>query len=94
VDLVYICSVYHAIYMGSLEYVKDGFIDSLKRSLRKGARLAIADNAVLADSENPYYGPRIAPELIVSQLKQYGFRLVDRAQFIPQRYILVFEVEP
>jgi SAM-dependent methyltransferase len=94
VDLVYLCSVYHAIYMGSLEYVKDGFIDSLKRSLRKGARLAIADNAVLADSENPYYGPRIAPELIVSQLKQYGFRLVDRAQFIPQRYILVFEVEP
>jgi SAM-dependent methyltransferase len=93
VDLVYICSVYHAIYMGSLEYVKDGFIDSLKRSLRKGARLVIADNAVLADAENPYYGPRIAPELIISQLKQYGFRLVDRARFIPQRYILVFQVE-
>jgi len=33
VDLVYICSMYHAIYMGSLEYVKNGFIDSLKRSL-------------------------------------------------------------
>ena len=94
VDLVYICSVYHAIYMGSLEYVKDGFIDSLKRSLRKGARLVIAGNAILADSENPYYGPRIAPELIISQLKHYGFRLVDRAQFIPQRYILVFEREP
>ena len=93
VDLVYICSVYHAIYMGSLEYVKDGFIGSLKRSLRKGARLVIADNAVLADSENPYYGPRIAPELIISQLKHYGFRLVDRAQFIPQRYILVFELD-
>jgi ubiquinone/menaquinone biosynthesis C-methylase UbiE len=93
VDLVYICSVYHAIYMGSLEYVKDGFIGSLKRSLRKGARLVIADNAVLTDAENPYYGPRIAPELIISQLKHYGFRLVDRTQFIPQRYLLVFEQE-
>jgi SAM-dependent methyltransferase len=94
VDLVYICSVYHGIYMASLEYVRDGFMESLKRSLRKGARLVIADNAVLADAENPYYGPRIAPELIISQLKQYGFRLADRAQFIPQRYILVFELEP
>jgi ubiquinone/menaquinone biosynthesis C-methylase UbiE len=92
VDLVYLCSVYHAIYMGSLEYVKDGFIESLKRSLRKGARLVIADNAVLADAKNPYYGPRIAPELIISQLQHYGFRLVDRAQFIPQRYILIFKL--
>ncbi len=94
VDLVYICSMYHALYLGSLEYVKDAFIESLKRALRKGARLVIADNAVLTDAENPYYGPRIAPELIISQLKQYGFRLVDRAQFIPQRYILVFQLEP
>ncbi|MCX7825399.1 MAG: methyltransferase type 11, partial [Verrucomicrobiae bacterium] len=69
-------------------------MSSLKRSLRPGARLVIADNAILDDAANPYYGPRIAPELIISQLKYYGFRLVDRAQFIPQRYILVFELQP
>jgi ubiquinone/menaquinone biosynthesis C-methylase UbiE len=92
VDLVYICSMYHAIYMTSLEYVKDGFMDTMKRSLRKGARVVIADNAILKDSQNPYYGPNIAPELIITQFKQYGFKLVDRAQFIPQRYILVFEL--
>ena len=94
VDLIYICSMYHAMYMGALEYVKDGFIATLKPALRKGARLVIADNAVLKDAENPYYGPRIAPELIISQLKYYGFRLVDRTQFIPQRYVLVFQLEP
>jgi hypothetical protein len=92
VDLVYICSMYHAIYMTSLEYVKDGFMDTMKRSLRKGARVVVADNAILKDSQNPYYGPNIAPELIITQFKQYGFKLVDRAQFIPQRYILVFEL--
>jgi len=93
-DLVYICSMYHAIYAIALEYVKDGFFATLKPALRKGARVVIADNAVLKDSENPYYGPRIAPELIIAQMKYYGFRLVDRAQFIPQRYILVFELKP
>jgi SAM-dependent methyltransferase len=94
VDLVYICSMYHAIYMISLEYVKDGFFATLKPALRKGARVVIADNALLKDSENPYYGPRIAPELIITQMKQYGFRLVDRTQFIPQRYVLVFQANP
>ena len=93
VDLVYICSMYHAIYMTSLEYVKDGFINTLKPAMRKGARLVIADNAILKTQDNPYYGPTIAPELIITQLKHYGFRLVDRAQFIPQRYVLVFELE-
>ncbi len=94
VDLVYICSMYHAIYMISLEYVKDEFFATLKPALRKGARVVIADNALLKDSENPYYGPRIAPELIITQMKQYGFRLVDRTQFIPQRYVLVFQTNP
>jgi ubiquinone/menaquinone biosynthesis C-methylase UbiE len=94
VDLIYICSMYHAVYMISMEYVKDGFFATLKPALRKGARVVIADNAILKDSENPYYGPRIAPELIITQMKQYGFRLVDRTQFIPQRYVLVFQTDP
>ena len=94
VDLVYICSMYHAVYMISMEYVKDGFFNTLKPALRKGARVVIADNTILKDAQNPYYGPRIAPELIITQMKQYGFKLVNRAQFIPQRFILVFELSP
>jgi hypothetical protein len=38
-----------------------------------------------------YYGPGVVRELEILQLKHYGFKLVDTAQFIPQRYILVFE---
>jgi len=93
VDLVYICSMYHAAYFISMEYVRDGFVDGIKKALCKNGRLVIADNAILSDNQNRYYGPGIAPELIIAQLKHYGFRLVDRAQFIPQRYMLVFERE-
>ncbi|MBM4048246.1 MAG: methyltransferase domain-containing protein [Planctomycetes bacterium] len=92
VDLIYLCSLYHALYLTSMEYVKDSFIQSVKRSLRKNGRLVVVDNSVLPVSQR-YYGPDIAPELIIAQLKHYGFRLADRAQFIPQRYVLVFELE-
>ena len=93
VDLAFICSMYHAAYFNSMEYVRDGFIKTLRAGLRKDGRLVICDNAIVAPGENGYYGPAIAPELIICQLKYYGFRLVDRAQFIPQRYLLVFEKE-
>ncbi|MFO1430428.1 MAG: methyltransferase domain-containing protein [Candidatus Competibacteraceae bacterium] len=90
-DFVYICSLYHAVYLTSIEYVKDQFIESIRRALKKDGRLVIVDNQVLSASQVPYYGPRIARDLIILQLKHYGFRLVDSAQFIPQRYILVFQ---
>ena len=91
VDLVYICSMYHAAYFISMEYVRDGFINGIKKALAKNGRLVISDNMILGDDQNRYYGPSISPELLIAQLKHYGFHLVDRTQFIPQRYVLVFE---
>jgi predicted methyltransferase len=93
VDMVFLCSLYHSVYITSMEYVKDQFIESIKRALKKGGRLVIADNDVLRDDQVPYYGPRIDRRLTIAQLKHYGFRLVDTAQFIPQRYVLVFQVD-
>jgi predicted methyltransferase len=92
-DLVFLCTLYHAVYVTDIEYVKDQFIASIKQALKPGGRLVVADNPMLPATQNPFYGPRISRELIVSQLKHYGFKLVDSAQFIPQRYILVFELE-
>ena len=37
-----------------------------------------------------YHGPYMAPELIVAQMKYYGFDLVRTEQFTPQRYMLFF----
>lgn len=91
-DIAFICSLYHAIYISSMNYVQEGFVESIKRALTKDGRLVIVDNSVLDGPEDrPYYGPGIARELIITQLKHYGFELVDSAQFVPQRYVLVFK---
>jgi len=93
-DVVFLCSLYHAVYVTSMEYVKDQFIASIKKALKKDGRLVIVDNEILPDDRIPYYGRRIDRRLTILQLEHYGFRLVDTTQFIPQRYILVFERDP
>lgn len=92
-DVAYLCSLYHATYVTSMEYVKDGFVNSMKKALKPGGRLVIVDNQPLSDLAGGYYGPRIAKELLISQLLHYGFKFKSFAQFVPQRYVLVFEVE-
>jgi SAM-dependent methyltransferase len=91
VDTIFMCSMYHAVYIASIEFVKDEFIASLKKALKKGGRLVIVDNAITPPSVVAYFGSGIAKELAISQLKYYGFHLIDSKQFIPQRYVLVFQ---
>lgn len=93
VDAVFMCSMYHAVYITDIEYVKDDFIASVKKALRPGGRIIIVDNNITHGDVPPYYGPGIMPELIISQLHYYGFKLVKRAEFIPQRFVLVFELD-
>lgn len=90
VDTIYICSAYHAVYITDIEFVKDAFIASIHKALRKGGRLIIVDNAITEAGVPPYYGPGIRPELIIAQLTHYGFHLVDRWQEAPQRFALIF----
>lgn len=89
-DAIFLCSLYTVIYAASIEKVKDDFVASLHRALRKDGRLVIADNAVVEGDVQPYHGPYMAPELIVAQMKYYGFDLVRTEQFTPQRYMLFF----
>ena len=91
VDAVFICSAYHAVYVASIEFVKDAFVESLKTAIKPGGRLIIVDNDIESPGIPPYYGSAIAKELIAGQLENYGFKLLDYAQFIPQRYVLIFE---
>jgi predicted methyltransferase len=90
-DSIFICSAYHAVYVASIEFVKDAFIESLKSALKPGGRLIIVDNDIESSGIPPYYGSAIAKELVIGQLEHYGFKLLDYAQFIPQRYVLIFE---
>jgi predicted methyltransferase len=94
VDMAFLCSLYHVIYaMSSLE-TRDAFIGSIKKAMKPGGTLVVADNDVVAENEIPYHGPRIARELIVAQLRQYGFELAATHQFTPQRYVLTFTLAP
>lgn len=93
VDTIFMCSMYHAVYIANLEFVKDEFIESLKKALRPGGRLVIVDNDITAREAPAYFGPGIAKELIIAQLKYYGFELAESQQFVPQRYILTFRRE-
>jgi hypothetical protein len=85
--------MYHAVYIASIESVKDQFISSLKKAMKKDGRLVIVDNAITPPDVVAYFGSGIAKELAISQLKHYGFRLEECRQFIPQRYILIFRQE-
>lgn len=94
VDTVFMCSMYHAVYITDIEFVKDEFIDSIHKALRPGGRLIIVDNHPPAEGTVPYYGSMIHPELTIAQLSFYGFRLNKKIQLIPQRYALIFEEIP
>lgn len=90
VDTIYMCSAYHAVYITNIEFVKDMFIASLHKALRKNGRLIIVDNAVTEPGVPPYYGPGIRQELIISQLSHYGFHLEGKWEGTPQRFALIF----
>ena len=92
VDKVFMCSMYHAVYITDIEFVKDQFIASIKKGLRPGGELIVVDNDMTKPGTPPYYGPGIMPELMIAQLKYYGFRLKRMAKLIPQRFVLVFEL--
>jgi predicted methyltransferase len=90
IDVAWLCSLYHATYVTSIEYVKDSFVNSLKKAIKPGGRLIIVDNMPLSDKKGGYYGPRISKEMIIPQIEQYGFKFESYGQFIPQRYVLIF----
>ncbi len=92
VDLAFMCSLYHIIYIVYRESARETFLESIKSSLKPDGRLVIVDNAVVEGKDPPYHGPYIAKELVIAQLKHYGFELVDDFQATPQRYLLSFRL--
>ena len=92
-DVVFMCSMYHAVYITSIEFVKDRFINSIKKALRPGGKLIIVDNDITPPDIPAYFGSAIDPRFTITQLSKYGFKLKECKRFVPQRYVLVFERE-
>jgi len=91
VDVVFLGSLYHVLYAVESFHQRDQLIQAIGSVLQPAGRLVIVDNDIVDDQTLPYHGPYIRPELIISQLDEYGFKLLQRHQIIPQRYMLVFQ---
>lgn len=93
VDAAFLCSLYHNIYGMATLKIREQFIESIKDALKDDGLLYLVDNGLVEPGTLPYHGPYVAKELIIAQLNQYGFDLVDQYQPIAQRYMLVFQLK-
>ncbi len=86
VDLVIIVDTYHHL-PSRLAYFRE-----LKKSLAVGARVAIID--FRKDSpEGPPPEFRFEADQIIGEMKQAGYRLDNRHEFLPRQHFLVFQAE-
>ena len=91
VDMAFMCSLYHNIYGMTTAPDRDSFVQSIKAALKPGGTFVVVDNGLVEPGQLPYHGPYVAKELIIHQLRFYGFKLKKQYAFIPQRYVLIFE---
>lgn len=94
VDVVFLCSTYQTIYGSIRETERLAWIESLKAALKPGGRVVISENVPdgeVPEGAPPYRGISLSRHLVVGQLQALGFRRVASHQFVPQRYIEVFE---
>lgn len=84
VDLVLIVDTYH--HIGS----RVAYFTKLAQSLKPGGRVAIVD--FKADSpEGPPKEFRFPPGKLEAEMKQAGYHLAARHDFLPRQFFLVFE---
>jgi ubiquinone/menaquinone biosynthesis C-methylase UbiE len=84
VDVILVVDTYHHIGYRPQYFAK------LKSSLRPKGRLAIVD--FKADTpDGPPVEHRISPEKVTEELNAAGYSLVERHDFLPRQYFLVFQ---
>ena len=88
-DAATMCSLYHIIY-AEAEEERDAFVTDMSRVIKKGGLLYLMDNSPVTGDTLPYHSNYIAKELVIGQLRHYGFSLVAEHHFLPQRYLLIF----
>ena len=84
VDLVLVVDTYH--HIGH----RMRYFSGLKKSLKPGGRLAIVDFR-LDSPVGPPARHRVAPQKVVEEMAQAGYRLAEEHGFLPYQYFLLFE---
>jgi predicted methyltransferase len=83
VDLILVVDTYHHIDD------RTRYFAALQSSLRSGGRLVIID--FKTDSPNgPPAQHRIAPERVTQELAAAGFALMEKLEFLPRQFGLIF----
>lgn len=85
VDLVFICDTWHHID-DRLRY-----LDELGAVLRPGGRAAIVDFKPGELPVGPPQGHKLAPEDVIAEFTEAGWKLREELDVLPYQYVLVFE---
>lgn len=83
-DMVILVDVFHHVDN------RVAYFRNLKNSLLPGGRVAIIDFR-LDSPEGPARASRIAPDRVITELKEAGFALQETHGFLPRQYFLVFK---
>jgi ubiquinone/menaquinone biosynthesis C-methylase UbiE len=86
VDVALMVDVFHHIED------RPAYFRKLAGSLRPGGRIAIIDFR-LDSPEGPPKAARIAPERVISEMRDAGYKLATQHGFLPNQYFLVFTPE-
>jgi arsenite methyltransferase len=85
VDTIFICEVLHHIENRAAYYPK------LAKALKPGGRIVVIDFYKKELPVGPPVAMKIAEDEAVAELKQAGFNLTKRLDFLPYQYFLFFE---
>lgn len=91
-DVAFICSLYHIIYTWTPEKNQVSFLQSIKRALRPGGYLVIAENTFANGDE--LHNCYVHRELVQAQLHGYGFTLEKCVDITDRRFLMIFKHEP
>jgi cyclopropane fatty-acyl-phospholipid synthase-like methyltransferase len=83
VDLVLIVDTYHHIE------ARAKYFSALRAALKPGGRVAIIDFR-LESPTGPPARQRVAPKIVAEEMALAGYREVERHEFLPNQYFLVF----
>lgn len=83
VDLILMVNTYHHIE------ARPAYFAKLKTSLKPGGRIAIID-FTRASKMGPGAAEKVPPEQVEAELKEAGFTLAQRHDFLPEQFFLVF----
>lgn len=83
VDLVLVVDTYHHLSD------RPAYFARLRERLRQNGRIAVIDFTLEAN-RGPPKEHRLSPDAVEREMREAGFRLVEKHGFLPEQYFLVF----